>query len=149
MVLFNLSYSYNIFNMTNNYVKQGVEMHEYKMHDYVYDLHIVNIPKIISYNKTKKELVMEKITGSNLSDFYGEDASNVPAYVFEQVREIIAMLTINNIMYIDITGYNFILDENYKLWIIDFEHATLKTESVPNFITEFLRGENAWNDEFR
>jgi tRNA A-37 threonylcarbamoyl transferase component Bud32 len=56
--------------MTNIFVKKGVEMHEYKMHDYVYDLHIVNIPKIISYNKTKKELVMEKITGSNLSDFY-------------------------------------------------------------------------------
>jgi predicted Ser/Thr protein kinase len=59
------------------------------------------------------------------------------------------MLTINNIMYIDITGYNFILDENYKLWVIDFEHATLKTEAVPSFITEFLHGENAWNEEFR
>lgn len=135
--------------MTNIYVKQGVEEHEYKMHQYVYDLNIVNIPKIISYNKTKKELVMEKIIGSNLSDFYGEDASNIPAYVVEQVREIITMLTINNIMYIDITGYNFMLDENYKLWVIDFEHATLKTDAVPSFITQFLRGENNWNEEFR
>jgi tRNA A-37 threonylcarbamoyl transferase component Bud32 len=135
--------------MTNIYVKQGVEMHEYKMHEYVYYLNIVNVPKIISYNKTKKELVMEKISGSNLSDFYGEDASNIPAYVFEKVREIIATLTINNIMYIDITGYNFILDENYKLWIIDFEHATLKTDAVPSFITTFLRGANEWNEEFR
>jgi tRNA A-37 threonylcarbamoyl transferase component Bud32 len=135
--------------MTNIYVKQGVEMHEYKMHEYVYYLNIVNVPKIISYNKTKKELVMEKITGSNLSDFYGEDAYNIPVYVFEQVREIIAMLTINNIMYIDITGYNFMLDKNYKLWIIDFEHATLKTEVIPDFITTFLRGANEWNEEFR
>ena len=36
------------------YTKENVSLCEYKMHKLVYNLHIVNIPKIISYNKETK-----------------------------------------------------------------------------------------------
>ena len=47
------------------------------MHEYVYGLHIVNIPAIINYNKDTKVMVMKKIDNMNISDMYGEKAGNI------------------------------------------------------------------------
>ena len=38
------------------YTKENVSLCEYKIHKYVYNLNIVNIPKIKSYNKKTKQL---------------------------------------------------------------------------------------------
>ena len=133
----------------NYYTKEGVEYHEYEMHKYVYDLDILNVPKIIDYNRATKTMVMERINGLSLSDFYGEEARAVPEEMFEEARDIIKTLVLYNIEYPDITGYNFILDEKEEeVWIIDFEHAKRKNNIRNRFITSFCGGKNTWNRIF-
>jgi tRNA A-37 threonylcarbamoyl transferase component Bud32 len=131
------------------YTKCGVEQHEYNMHKHVYNMKIVNIPKVISYDKNKKIMVMEKISGDSVSDFYGEDPNEVPEHIFDHVRDIIKTLALNGIEYPDITGYNFIMDQDERLWIIDFEHARLKKNIKNRYINNFCAGKNAWNPLFK
>jgi len=134
--------------MSNNvYIKNNVTLHEYMMHQYVYNLQIVNVPKIISYNKITKVLTMEKINNMCLSDMYGDKAIDIDKELFDQVREIITLLYHNNVEYPDITGYNFIEYDN-KLWIIDFEHSCKSTTITNKFINSFIRGADEWNPDF-
>ena len=130
------------------YVKHNVEKHEYNMHKYVYDLNIVNIPKIISYDECTKIMTMEKIPFMNVSDFYGEDAINISNELFDNIRNVIKKLYSNNIEYSDITGYNFI-EYNKQIWIIDFEHSRLEPDSFNPFMIKFINGFNGWNPSFR
>jgi len=129
------------------YTKENVSLKEYKIHAYVYDLNIVNIPKIIHYDKTTKQMKMVKVGTMNVSDFYGEKAEHVTKELFEKIRSVIKTLYEHNILYIDITGYNFIECEN-KLWIIDFEHAKYNAKRKNKFVEKFLKGTNEWNPEF-
>ena len=119
------------------------------MHKHVYDLHIVNTPKIISYDKKTKIMVMEKIDNMNLSDMHGENDTNIDEYYFDAIRTIIKKLAEYNIEYPDITGYNFI-EYDSKIWIIDFEHSNIfKTSMKDHFVTKFIGGLNKWNPEFK
>ena len=138
------------------YVKSDVGMHEYIMHKHIYELNILNIPRIISYDYHNKILTMEKVPNLNISDFYGEEINQVPSDVILKIREIIKRLLDNGIEYPDITGYNFI--EGYggipEIWIIDFEHANFtdcSNKKINNyeFIINFINGLNSWNPEFR
>lgn len=133
----------------SHYIKENVSLNEYQIHQHVYDLNIVNIPKIISYNEKTKQMTMVKVGKMNVSDFYGDLAENIDDELFSKIRKIIKTLYDNNILYIDITGYNFIEDEeNDKLWIVDFEHATLNPKIKNDFVEKFLKGANEWNPEF-
>jgi tRNA A-37 threonylcarbamoyl transferase component Bud32 len=132
------------------YTKINVELHEYNMHNYIQHLNIVSVPKILNYNRQTKTMQMEKIPGMSVSDFYGEDFSAVPNNVITQIRNIIQDLKTNNIIYPDITGYNFI-ELNNAVCIIDFEHAYFGFNSTQSdqFVNEFLHGTNTtWNPEF-
>ncbi len=129
------------------FTKHNVSLKEYKIHKYVYDLGIVNVPRIYDYNKETQVLKMQKINNMCISDFYGEDPTKIPEEIFEKIRNIIHVLCDNNIEYKDITGYNFI-EHNEKLWIIDFEHASFNTKIRNKFIRGFLKGNNKWNPEF-
>ena len=140
--------NYNKYNNNMFYVKQNVSLHEYKMHKHVYDLGIVNIPEIINYNEYTKELTLRKIDNMNISDCYGDTPRKVGRDLLDNIREIIKTLYDNNIIYPDITGYNFIEYEN-KLWIIDFEHAYFKTKQKNLFVERFLKGSNRWNPLFK
>jgi tRNA A-37 threonylcarbamoyl transferase component Bud32 len=129
------------------YVKENVSLKEYQIHQHVYDLNIVNIPKIISYNEKTKQMTMIKVGKMNVADFYGELAEYISDELFYRIRQIIQTLYDNGILYVDITGYNFIEDKD-KLWIIDFEHATLNPKTKDDFVERFLQGANQWNPEF-
>ena len=131
------------------YTKLNVKEHEYKMHTHVYNLHIVNTPKIVSYDKKTQTMIMEKIDNMNLSDMYGENDTDIDEYYFDEIRTIIKTLAENNIAYPDITGYNFIEYDN-KIWIIDFEHASIFKKVIKDpFIDKFINGINKWNPEFK
>ena len=129
----------------STYTKYGVKQHEYDVHKYVYNLKLekVNVPKIISYDKEKEIMVMHKINALNLSDMFGENASDIDEYYFDEIRTIIKTLSDNGIEYPDITGYNFIEHAN-KIWIIDFEHAHIRD----TFVDKFIQGRNKWNPRF-
>jgi tRNA A-37 threonylcarbamoyl transferase component Bud32 len=130
------------------YTKDNVSLSEYKIHKYVYNLHIVNIPKIKSYNRKTKQMKMVRVGMMSVSDYYGETADQVDEELFSKIRKIIQTLYDHDILYIDITGYNFI-ENNNKLWIIDFEHATYNhPRKRDEFVEKFLYGHNGWNPEF-
>lgn len=133
------------------FIKQNVEFEEYLIHKLVYNLEIVNVPKIIKYDKDTKILTLQKITNDCLSNIYGENANCVPKEIFSKVRNIITQLYYHHIDYVDITGYNFMEDKNGKIWIIDFGHAKcrdLYSKSDP-FIIDFTNGLDEWNPEFK
>jgi tRNA A-37 threonylcarbamoyl transferase component Bud32 len=130
------------------YIKYNVEYKEYAIQQHVYNLRIVNVPKI--YNYDNKELTMKKINNDCISNIYGENIENVPKKILSKIRNIIKKLYNNNIAYPDITGYNFMEDDKGKIWIIDFGHASLREElSTDPFILNFINGLNEWNPEFR
>ena len=130
------------------YTKENVSLCEYKIHKYVYNLKIVNIPRIKSYNKKTKQMKMVRVGTMSVSDYYGETGEHIDDALFAKIRNIIQILYDNDILYIDITGYNFIENDN-KLWIIDFEHATYNhPRKTDPFVEKFLEGYNGWNPEF-
>jgi tRNA A-37 threonylcarbamoyl transferase component Bud32 len=135
------------------FIKHNVESHEYKMHNLVYNMGIVNVPKIYKYDKKNKILYMQKLHNMSVSDYYGENNADISSELFENIRNIIALLHEKNIIYPDITGYNFV-KYNSKLWIIDFEHANHALSLKENdenkiFVETFLNGLNEWNPNFR
>jgi len=131
---------------SNVYIKQGVKEHEYNVHKHVYNLKLknVNVPKIRSYDKQNEIMTMDKIDNMNLSDMWGENDSDIDEWYFDKIRTIIKTLADNGIEYPDITGYNFI-EHNYKIWIIDFEHAHIRD----TFVNKFIQGCNKWNPRFK
>lgn len=130
------------------YTKHNVTFQEYEIYNKIYNLNIINTPKIYNYNENEKILTMENIPSLNVSDMYGDKMSNVPEYIIDEIRNIITILYKNGIEYPDITGYNFIEYQN-KIWIIDFEHASFKSNNYDPFVLDFINGSNTnWNPNF-
>lgn len=132
----------------NIFIKSNVSFHEYNMHNYIYNLKILNVPKIINYDKNLKQMTMVRIPSMSLSDYYGEEIDQVPESIVNEVRLIIKKLQSNNITYPDITGYNFIRNNN-KIWIIDFEHCYFDFEKSDSFVNDFINDINSWNPNFK
>ena len=79
------------------YIKYQVSDKEHFIQQYVYQLNIVNVPKIIYYDEESKIMIMKKVEGMNLSDQYGDDATDIPNEIFEQVVKIVRNLVLHNI----------------------------------------------------
>jgi tRNA A-37 threonylcarbamoyl transferase component Bud32 len=142
--------------MTNTFTKNDVNQNEYLLHTLCYSLIgntsiNIHIPKIISYDRVNRCLTLEKINGDNLSNIYGEDIRGVPPNIVDIIRNFLRFLCEQGIDYIDITGYNFMLDNHENIWIIDFEHTKIRTEpnSPDEFLSRFINGELSWNPEFK
>ena len=137
-------------NPNTYYVKQHVNHREYFMQKYVHKLNIVNVPEIIEYNDESKVMVMYKIGNHNLSDHYGDKATDVPKELFDQVVKIVRNLVLHGIEYPDLTGYNFIEDCEGKVGIIDFEHSSMMTSCQVNniHIQNSCNGYKVWNPDF-
>ena len=130
------------------YIKHQVSLKEYEMHKHVYSLGIVNIPKILAYDRDTKVMLMERVNHMNVSDFYGEKEADITPDLFKKIRTIIKTLYDNNIVYPDITGYNFIEFKN-RIWIIDFEHSNFKPLLTDDFVVKFINGLDKWNPRFK
>lgn len=143
---------------TNNdkyYVKQNVSHREFFMQQVVYNLNIVNVhvPEIINYNEETQTMTMTRVGTNNLSDNYGENATDISDEIFDKVAIIVRKLVLNGIEYPDITGYNFVEDASItgKIWIIDFEHAIfMPQEHITNIhIRNICNGTKRWNPDFK
>ena len=136
------------FEKTMCFTKNHVELHEYKVHKMIYNSKIINVPRIYSYDKKTKTMVMQKIHNMTISDYYGENAEDVPSEVMSEIQEEMRKLYAYGVNYSDITGYNFIKHNN-KIYVIDFEHATYSNKNVQNsFMENFINGLCEWNQEF-
>ena len=96
---------------------------------------------------------MTKIDGKTLFEKYSDNVKDIPQNIWQQIRHIISTLFYEEgIEYIDISPYNFIINNN-KVYIIDFGHAYWcnKDCKIKNwFLQDFLVYEiNDFNPDFR
>ena len=140
-------------NPTKYFIKSNVSIHEYNMHVLVYHLHLIDVPKPIHYDGAGRRMVMERIAGTNVSDTFSECASNVPIQLRTQIQKMIRKLSAHHIQYVDITGYNFVIDSRRpnRIWLVDFEH-TYESENVPPCVEAFCAApveDMEWNIDFK
>jgi RIO-like serine/threonine protein kinase len=100
---------------------------------------------------------MDSVNGMCLADLYTDDPKKVPDWIWTEIHRILSVLfECEGIEYIDITGYNFMLEEETKkVWIIDFGDAYYSTtpqtdnkKPINWFLREVLDGEKSWNPDF-
>lgn len=100
---------------------------------------------------------MDEIKGSCLADIYTDDPKKVPDWIWAEIHRILAVLfECEGIEYVDITSYNFMVEEEtQKVWIIDFGDAyyskvgqTDDKKAINWFLREVLDGEKSWNPDF-
>lgn len=138
----------------NTFIKTGVTFHEFKIYEYINSLNLYFVPRLINYDASSKTLTMQFIKGMTFCDFYGEKFDDLPAGVKNEIRNMISNLYENNIIYPDITGYNFLVqDRTEKFWLVDFEHCFFHGAHSYNehnkFVEDFIEGKaNSWNSYF-
>ena len=71
---------------------------------------------------------------------------DVPEKIWKEIYKIISKLYYHDIHYVDISPFNFMVDKNDKVYIIDFGDAY---ECKVNwFLKDFIDGEKSWNSDF-
>ena len=137
------------------YIKSNVSFHEYSIYKYINELNLSFIPKLIDWSENT--LKIQRIPNMSISDMYGERIEDVPERIITEIRNIIKILYDNGIIYPDITGYNFIEDNDGKIWIIDFEHSfyndfttsySAEKDEHIKFVKKFMNGTKKWNPWF-
>lgn len=100
---------------------------------------------------------MDSVNGMCLADIYTDDPTKVPDWIWTEIHRILSVLfECEGIEYIDITGYNFMLEDGTdKVWIIDFGDAYYSTTPQTDnkkplnwFLREVLDGQKSWNPDF-
>ena len=130
------------------YVKENVKRNEFLLLKKAEDCGIP-VPVIVSYDEAEERLVMIKIPQMNIADFYGDNFTDVPTWITDEIRSIVLNLYLHNIEYPDITGYNFIEYAN-KVWVIDFGDAKeICSNGRDPFVTDFINGKDSWNPRFK
>jgi len=108
-------------------------------------------PKILAENYLEVE--MEFVDGVSLYDIYGDNANNIPEWIWQDIFHILTVLyECEGIEYVDITPFNFI-EAGGKIWIIDFGHAYYTPQVAGDppanwFLRDFLDQEYGWNPDF-
>ena len=108
-------------------------------------------PKIISTHVVNNKCIIEMdyINDDCLADKYGDDPSNIPIWIWDEIRTMVTTLYDHEgIEYVDITPYNFIEKDN-RIYMIDFGDARYANEEIDWFLDEFMGGENYWNPDYK
>jgi RIO-like serine/threonine protein kinase len=129
--------------------KGGVSKEEEMLQRRAADLGVApSIHFIVSHNGMNVVL-MRRINGMSLADFYGEEVESIPAEVWSQVHDILQILWNNGIEYSDITPYNFMIElSTEKVWVVDFGHAR-NVQMNPCLRTILQGGTIQWNAEYQ
>jgi tRNA A-37 threonylcarbamoyl transferase component Bud32 len=155
--LFKLYQEKNIYRNKNYFAKVfsrdqfDAAENEHKIHQKAIELKIP-CPKIIDFfvENGKYILIMELLNGKSLADIYGDDPKKIPSSYWKQIHQIIHNLYYNDIHYLDITSYNFMLvkeNNKDKIFIIDFGDA--RNIKINWFLKDFMDGLNEWNPDFK
>jgi RIO-like serine/threonine protein kinase fused to N-terminal HTH domain len=76
-----------------------------------------------TYYRAFHSIVMNNISGSMLVDL---KTLNTPATTLQKILNYIRICYNNNIINCDISEYNTVLDDNNKIWIIDWPQAVTR-----------------------
>ena len=91
-------------------------------------------------------IIMEKLEAKKIYYLYGPNPKDVPDKIWKEIYRIISKLYYHDIHYVDISPFNFMVDKNDKVYIIDFGDAY---ECKVNwFLKDFIDGEKSWNSDF-
>ena len=108
-------------------------------------------PRILDCQPTF--ITMEHIQGMTVADMYGTDIRRVPNAVKKEIYEIIHTLYKKaGIQYIDVTGYNFLIDDTTgHVCVIDFGHARQQLEPLDPYLERLFKMERLtrWNSVFK
>lgn len=107
--------------------------------------------RTIQKDADKWTIEMDDLDCSNtLSNLYGDDESDIPEWIWDDIRSILQTLLEEGIEYRDITSYNFIQKDD-KIYVIDFGDARYvsRNREMNWFVREFMEGHNGWNPDFR
>ena len=141
--------------MEDIFTKSNVEKNEFVLARLADKGLRIRTPSILSYDEETKVMKMSKMPFSNVADYYGDNDDETPISIYDKIREIIKKLHDSGICYPDITGYNFLQEEerneNVNIWVIDFGHAYVKSPDQLDdpFVIKFLNGYNGWNPNFK
>ena len=132
---------------------------EYELQNYISSKYNFS-PKVdsITFMSTYSQIIMQRIKGQTLADKFSDNPVDIPNWVWNEMRRIISILyNEEGIEYIDITQYKFMIDENDKIWIIDFGHAYYTgsqsqadtSKEINWFLAEFIYDEvKSFNPDF-
>ena len=82
---------------------------------------VVIAPNAAFFSRIEKKIAMQRVDGEKISNIHGkEEVTEGPNKVLVWTVCMFGILFDNyNYCYPDSTGYNFIIDKNNKIWIID------------------------------
>ncbi len=106
-------------------------------------------PHIVrSYQDSERfYVVMKRIKGHTIADLFGANRLDTPQWIWDEIRRILKELFVNGVEYIDVTPYNFMIEDiSEKIYVIDYGHA--KKIEINWFLNTFINGSNKWNPEF-
>jgi len=146
---------------TNDFVSEAKVKNEIRYHKMAQRILNSNgeykVPRILdlfwvnSYSLESKfstcYVLMERLNAMSIADFYGENPEDVPDFVWQQIWEILRVLKFNNLIYNDITPYNFMIDDDGNVYVIDFEHVT-ENHNSKSIISEYVDVKK-WNPDFK
>lgn len=114
-------------------------------HEYRIPIFVPEIYEFFVYDEVYY-ILMERLEGVLLANIYGEDYDNLPKSIQQRIKFILKTLFLNDIHYVDVTPYNFILRDE-EVYIIDFGHAQIV--EVNYYLKEFLINRvKSWNPDF-
>ena len=113
-------------------------------------------PKILSIQKETDVwfVSMEHIGETcNLAHIYGEEAEDVPSFVWAKIRYMVqTLLEEEGIEYLDVTPYNFLEQQNSRIYMVDFGDARYHrpNTSIDWYLQDFVYDqETMWNSDFK
>ena len=132
------------------YIKKRVTINEFNLCVIAKKALNISTPDVVEYHRDNKVMYLRRLHYMTVADKYGDLNENTPNTVYSKIRKIIKNLWNGGICYPDITGYNFIEDDNENIWIIDFGHAyvIVANEKKDPFVVKFMNGYNGWNPDF-
>ena len=108
-----------------------------------------NVQKIVPGENGTSVIWMDAIEGKTLYELYGDSPHDIPPGLWNRIRLNLQVLYIEyGIQYVDVTPYNFMMDNNNRLWIVDFGDATIHEKELNWFLVDLFDGRNEWNSDF-
>jgi RIO-like serine/threonine protein kinase len=112
-----------------------------------YELLPNHVPAIIDFNNGI--LTMERLEGaSTIFELHGDQEEDVPDAIWDEIHRIVRILYEENIVYHDITSFNFMYNPATDVvYIVDFGHCSQEPD---NYVEEFVyRHLKLWNADFK
>lgn len=136
------------------HILHGIDNRDAFIFKHISSMDFPYFPRVYNYDETSGELIVKRIVGGEtLAYKYGTCFDMVPEDISEQVRTIVNDLYEHGLRYKAISPYNFMVDKNNKVYLIDakfIDFVNLNTigSVKDDFVERFINGLDEWNTEY-